>query len=88
MKEYKLIGPVENVSDADVKCPACPGSGTRTQPGSTPDKCSVCSGTGKIPGLMKQVNDAAAEGWVVVAHNTDGGSFGRKHFVTMERDKQ
>jgi hypothetical protein len=87
VKEYKLIGPVQNVSADLVKCPACPGDGTRTQPGSIPDKCSVCAGIGKIAGLMKLLNDAAAEGWVVVTHTTDGGSSARQHFVTMERDK-
>jgi RecJ-like exonuclease len=87
VKEYKLVGPAENVSNADAKCPACPGDGKRVQPGSIPETCSVCGGTGKIPGLAKQVNDAAAEGWVVSAAYAVGTQ-AHAHAVWMERDKQ
>jgi len=86
-KEYKMIGPVQNVADSDVKCSACPGDGKRVQPGSVPETCSVCGGKGKIPGLIKQLNDAATEGWSVVTHTADGGSSGRQHIVIMEREK-
>jgi hypothetical protein len=87
MKEYKKIGPVQNISESDAKCPACPGDGKRVQPGSSPDTCSVCSGTGKIPGLLKQINDAAAEGWVFASHVMVGHP-ADNHLVIMERDKQ
>ena len=86
MKEYKLIGPASNLSHGDAKCSACPGDGKRMQPGSSPEPCSVCAGTGKISGLAKQVNDAAAEGWVVSAAYSVG-THGHAHAVWMEREK-
>jgi hypothetical protein len=87
MKEYKYVGPTENISTGDGKCPGCNGSGMRQQLGQVPDKCTVCSGTGKIPGLMKQINEAAADGWEVVTHTLVGHP-PTKHMVMMGREKQ
>jgi DnaJ-class molecular chaperone len=86
VKEYKTVGPTANISETDSKCPACPGDGKRMQPGSSPETCSVCSGTGKVAGLVKQLNDAAAEGWTVSTH-TMVGHPAINHLVIMERDK-
>jgi hypothetical protein len=86
VKEYRLVGPAENLSNQDAKCPICSGSGKRVQPGSTPDTCSTCAGTGKTSGLVKQVNDAAADGWVV-SGGYAVGTQAHAHVVWMERDK-
>ena len=87
MKEYRLIGPATNLSAGDAKCFACPGDGKRVQPGSMPEECSVCKGTGKIPGLLKQINDAAAEGWVYAGSHETGTPGNPAHLVFMEREK-
>jgi len=86
-QEYKYVGPTENISSGDGRCPGCGGSGIRQQTGQVPAKCSVCGGSGTIPGLMKQINDAAAEGWELVTHTLVGHP-PTKHMVIMTREKQ
>jgi hypothetical protein len=85
-KEYKYVGPTENISTSDARCPGCGGSGMRQQLGSVPDRCSVCGGSGTIPGLLKQINDAAEDGWEVVTHTLVGHP-PTKHMVILGREK-
>ena len=87
MKEYKYVGPTENIGSGDAKCPGCNGSGQRQQTGHVPSTCTVCGGDGKVPGLFKSINQAAAEGWEIVTHTLVGHP-PTKHMVIMGREKQ
>ena len=85
-KEYKIFGPSENLSAGPVKCNVCGGGGQRiASQGSTPEKCGRCDGTGSFLGLMGQVNEAAADGWVYAGSHAVGFP-AINHVFIMERD--
>jgi hypothetical protein len=84
--EYKIVGPSENLSAGPVKCHVCQGNGKRiASPGSIPEVCAKCEGTGSYHGLLAQVNEAAAEGWRVVASHGVGQP-ATNHVFVMERE--
>ena len=84
--EYKTIGPHQNIGGAQIQCTGgCQGKGSI--PLSTGSiKCELCGGTGKIDGLLKQLNDAGAEGWHVVSHQFGLGHGGQNHIFVVERE--
>ncbi len=65
--EYKTIGPHQNMGGAQITCTGCSGKGSSPVANGNLT-CALCGGTGKIDGLLKQLNDAGAEGWHVVSH--------------------
>ena len=83
--EYKTIGPHQNIGGAQIPCTGgCGGKGSIAMPnGNLP--CVLCGGTGKIDGLLKQLNDAGAEGWHVVSHQLVGNP-AIHHVFVVERE--